>query len=253
MTHKAQPMTSCRHGGAMRSAAAMPDDRPKIALIIDDLGLNRSRADRTIALPGPLTLAFLPYAHNLKQQTAKARAAGHELLVHLPMEPMGKADPGPDALLTSLDTREIKARLTRNLSHFGAFVGVNNHMGSAATSDPAMMETVLSELKRRGLLFVDSRTSPRSVAGDMARKMGVPTVERDVFLDHRIDRQAIEAALAKLERIARETGIAIGIGHPHPVTLSVLEKWLPAAKARGIVLVPISAVAAEEETRLVQR
>lgn len=163
-----------------------------------------------------MTLAFLPYAHNLKQQTAKARAAGHELLVHLPMEPMGKADPGPDALLTSLDTREIKARLTRNLSHFGAFVGVNNHMGSAATSDPAMMETVLSELKRRGLLFVDSRTSPRSVAGDMARKMGVPTVERDVFLDHRIDRQAIEAALAKLERIARETGIAIGIGPSAP-------------------------------------
>lgn len=224
-------------------------DRPVIAIIIDDLGIDKRRAERVVRLPGPLTLAWLPYASDLDRQTAAARVAGHELLVHMPMEPVGdNADPGPDALLVSLTPEEILERLTNGLNAFDGYVGINNHMGSRFTADADRMTVVLTELRRRGLLFVDSRTTSESAASTVARKVGLPEVGRDVFLDHDPSPDAVRASLSRLEDAARSRGFAIGIGHPHDVTTDALAEWLPKLHERGFVLVPVSAIVKRGES-----
>ncbi|HET8726078.1 MAG TPA: divergent polysaccharide deacetylase family protein [Alphaproteobacteria bacterium] len=226
---------------------AVPADpspgRPVIAIVIDDLGVNRKGAKDMIALPGPLTLAFMTYADDLDEQTAAARAAGHELMVHFPMEPsVAAADPGPNALLVSLEPAEIARRLDWGLARFDGYVGINNHMGSAFTEDAEAMEIVLEELDRRGLMFLDSRTTPRTAAPGIARALDLPFVQRDVFLDNEQSEAAIAAQLSILERKARDKGWAVGIGHPHPSTVAALKSWLPGLEERGFTLVPISAV-----------
>ncbi|WP_029008200.1 divergent polysaccharide deacetylase family protein [Azospirillum halopraeferens] len=218
------------------------DGRPAIAIIIDDMGVDVKRSDRAAALPGPLTLAWLPYATDLPRRAAAARSAGHELLVHLPMEPGGPADPGPGALLVSLRPDEIVQRLDRALAAFGGYVGVNNHMGSRFTANRAGMAPVLAELHRRGLLWLDSRTTPDTVGPDIARGLGMPSAGRDVFLDNTRTVEAVQAQLARTEAIARSTGTAIAIGHPHDATLAALAGWIPEMRRRGFVLVPLSAV-----------
>jgi len=217
--------------------------QPIIAIVIDDMGLDRRRSEQTIALPAPLTLAYLAYAGNLDAQTGAARAAGHELLVHVPMEPGPGADPGPHALLTSLTPEELDRRIVWNLSQFTRFVGINNHMGSKATSDRPSMVAVMSKLRDRGLLFLDSRTSGATVAYAEAEKQGIPALQRDVFLDHDPSPIAVRAALDQVEEIARRRGHAIAIGHPKDATIDALAEWLPDVRARGFALVPVSAVA----------
>ncbi len=217
--------------------------QPMIAVVIDDMGLDRARSERTAALPPPLTLAFLAYGRDLDAQTGAARAAGHELLVHVPMEPGAGVDPGPNALLTSLTPMEFGRRIDWNLSQFNRFVGINNHMGSKATSDPTAMAAVMSKLRDRGLLFLDSRTSGATVAHAEAEKHGIPALQRDVFLDHDPSPIAVRAALDQVEEIARRRGHAIAIGHPRDATIEALEEWLPDVRARGFALVPVSAVA----------
>lgn len=225
-------------------ASAAPKNQPKIAIVIDDLGLSKSRATRTAALPGPLTMAFLPYADNLPEQARAASAAGHELLIHMPMEPYDASqDPGPKAMRVSLSETELLRRLRSALSSFDGYVGINNHMGSKFTSDTKGMMVVLKELQRRGLMFLDSQTSSKSVGGDLAESLGMPTAKRSVFIDHDRDPAAVRRSLAQLETTARHFGVAVGIGHPHRVTLEALAEWLPSLKQRGIALVPISAVA----------
>lgn len=225
-------------------AASLTDDRPVIAVVLDDLGLNRSSTKALNSLPAPLTLAFLPYAGKIKAQTEAAKQAGHELLVHMPMEPFGSAWPGPEALLTSLDQDEFVRRLNHNLDQISGYVGVNNHMGSRLTSDRGRMDLVMRELRNRDVLFLDSRTTPRSVASDMASRNGVPNTTRDIFLDHVIDINKIRDQMSKVEYIARQTGSAVAIGHPHGATIEALSSWLPQLSARGFVLAPISAVLA---------
>jgi hypothetical protein len=230
-----------------RNAAAYPEPGPgvaKIAVVIDDLGLNRPNARATVALPGPLTLAFMTYAPSPGELTRAARAAGHELLVHVPMQPSDEAtDPGPKVLTGALDRAELMARLDWGLSRFDGYVGINNHMGSAFTRDTEGMRAVMAELKRRGLMFLDSRTIANSVAGPLAKEMGVAHASRDVFLDNRRDVDAIRTQLAKAEEIARETGSAVAIGHPYDETIQALRAWLPTLRAKNIALVPISALA----------
>jgi hypothetical protein len=230
-----------------RNAAAYTapqPETPRIAIVIDDLGLNRPNARETLKLPGPLTLAFMTYAPGPGELARAARRAGHELLVHVPMQPSDHAtDPGPKVLSSDLDRSELLARLDWGLSRFDGYVGINNHMGSAFTRDAEGMRTVLAELKRRGLMFLDSRTIGGSVAGSLAQEMGVAHATRDVFLDNRRDVAAIRAQLEEAERIARKTGSAVAIGHPYDETIQALSAWLPTLAEKKIALVPISALA----------
>jgi hypothetical protein len=213
-----------------------------IAVVIDDLGVDRRRSGLVAGLPGPLTLAWLPYARDLPKQTASARSAGHELMVHLPMEPSGAADPGPGAMLTQLPAEELKRRIEAGLAAFDGYVGVNNHMGSRFTEDRAGMSVVLGEIDRRGLMFLDSRTSGRSIGYALAREMKMPAAARDVFIDHDPSSGAVLASLKQLETVATRQGHAIGIGHPYDVTIDALREWLPSLEARGFVLVPVSTI-----------
>lgn len=223
---------------------AQVEGAPIIAIVIDDLGLNRRNTWRTIDLPAPLTLAFMTYAEQLPSMTEKARAAGHELMVHVPMEPGNVAyDPGPNALLTGLERTELQRRLEWALDRFEGYVGVNNHMGSHFTGSLADMAAVMAELKSRGLMFLDSRTSSSTIGGRLAQRMGVASVERDVFIDNEPeDPAAIRNQLLKLENMAKRRGLAVGIGHPHDATIEVLAEWLPEVIRRGVVLVPITAI-----------
>ena len=225
-------------------AAPLPaGPSPVIALVIDDMGVARAWSRQAIELPGPLTLAFMPYAPDLAGQTRAAREAGHELLVHLPMEPDDDAeDPGPNALTTGLGEAELRRRLEWGLDRFEGYVGVNNHMGSRFTRDEAAMRVVLAEVASRGLLFLDSRTVAESVAWRLAMDAGIPAARRDVFIDNEPDGETIAAQLAALEARAREQGYAVGIGHPRPETLRVLAAWLPGLAERGFTLAPISAI-----------
>ncbi len=229
----------------LQFALAVPETggRPMVVIVIDDLGLDRKRSVRAAKLPGPLTLSFLTYAEDLARQTKAARAAGHELMLHVGMEPRSRTvDPGPNVLLTSDGPDEIRRRLRWGLDRFKGFVGVNNHMGSKFTENRAGMAVVMGELKSRGLLFLDSRTSSRSVGARMAHEMGVPAAARNVFLDNENDVAKVKARLAEVERIARRTGAAVAIGHPRDATLTALAEWIPTLKDKGLVLVPLTTV-----------
>jgi polysaccharide deacetylase 2 family uncharacterized protein YibQ len=217
------------------------DGRPLIAIVIDDVGLDRPHSKRAWELPGPITLSFLPYAKDLPEQTRAARARGNEIMLHMPMEPMGHADPGPNALLVSLSDSQLRERVKTDLDSFDGYVGVNNHMGSRFTAFRPGMETVLRLLKARGLLFLDSRTTAQSVGETLAQELGVPTINRNVFLD---DDQAIAAVrhqLAQTEEVARRQGFAVAIGHPHENTLRALSEWLPGLAAKGFAEAPLTA------------
>lgn len=226
-------------------AAAVPpnvEGRKLIAIVIDDMGLDRKRSLRAVALPAPLTLSWLPYAPDVTQQAAAAHAAGHEILLHTPMQPQGHQNPGPNALLVDLSTDEIRRRVDADLDLLPEAVGLNNHMGSLFTRDARAMAPVIDELKRRGLLFLDSRTTGGSVGASEARDAAVPYAVRDVFLDDVMTVDAVRAQLARVEEIARRRGYAVAIGHPHDATLEALEPWLRSLPARGFVQVPLSAV-----------
>jgi polysaccharide deacetylase 2 family uncharacterized protein YibQ len=233
----------------LRFAVPAPalDRRPRIAVVIDDLGLDKRRTERTIVLPGPLTLSFLAYASDLPRLTGEARRAGHELLVHVPMEPLSRAeDMGPNGLAVSLGPDELLRRLRWDLDRFTGYVGINNHMGSRFTRDAASMTPVMEELRARGLLFLDSRTVGDSAGVELARRVGVPHAARDVFLDNEINAGAIAARLVEVEEIARRHGSAIAIGHPHDATIEQLGSWLAGLASRGFTLVPVSAIVREQ-------
>lgn len=216
--------------------------KPLIAIVIDDVGIDRPHSRRAWELPGPLTMSFLPYARDLHEQAKAAHAHGQELMLHLPMEPGGVADPGPNALLVSLGKAELEARVTAALDSFDGYVGVNNHMGSRFTAYRPGMETVLRQFRARGLLFLDSRTTPSSVGDQVAQELGVPSVARNVFLDDDEALPAVKRRLAETEAVARRQGFAVAIGHPHETTLQALAEWLPGVAGKGFALAPLSAV-----------
>lgn len=219
-----------------------PDSWPVVAIVIDDMGLDRGRSQRVLNLPGPLTVSYLTYADGLPGQVDAADAAGHEVMAHIPMEPTGNADPGPGALVSDATAAELRARLDAYLNGWSGYVGVNNHMGSKLTSDPAAMQVVMSELKSRGLMWLDSRTDAGTVGEAIAETYGVPHIGRDVFLDNEDDEAAITAQLAKVEIIARQQGYAVAIGHPRDATVAALSKWLPTLEDKGIAIVPVTEV-----------
>ena len=228
-----------------RHSIPMPktENRAMIAIVMDDMGLDDREVSAVTELPAPLTLSYLPYARNVQTKVDAARHRGHEIMLHLPMEPsLASADPGPDALLTSYDQIELLQRIDRNLGRFTGYVGVNNHMGSRFTQDRAAMTAVIDVLKSRGLLYLDSLTSPHSIAYDLARKEGVVAAKRHVFLDHEDESRFIAGQIAVTERIAKRQGYAIAIAHPRPKTLNALAGWLPGLRENGFILVPLSTI-----------
>jgi polysaccharide deacetylase 2 family uncharacterized protein YibQ len=228
-------------------ASVDPGTHPMIAIVLDDVGAAPGDAAGAVALPAPITLSIMTYAPNAAHLAEAARKAGHEIMVHVPMEAINRdADPGKNALLVDLSPAEIQQRLDWDLSQFEGYVGINNHMGSRFTQDAAGMQVVLATLKARGLLFLDSRTIASSVGDTLAGQTGVTHLKRDVFLDNVIDEADIRKELARAETIAKRQGFAIAIGHPHPDTVAALRQWIPEARARGFVLVPITTIAKKQ-------
>src|SRR5262245_36465619 len=224
-------------------AVADPQGRPMVAIVIDDLGLDRRNADRVVQLPGPLTLSFMTYADDLAVQTHAAHARGHELLVHVPMQPLDDdLNPGPNVLRPELPPGELLRRIDWALGRFDGYVGINNHMGSRFTADANGMALLFMELHRRGLLFLDSRTTPATVGDAMAVRYDVPFAGRNIFLDNETTADAVWAQLEKTEADARRIGFAVAIGHPHDGTIAALAQWLPTLRLRGFALVPISRI-----------
>ena len=226
------------------------ENRPLVSIVLDDMGLNQLHSDWAVSLKAPLTLSFLPYAKDLANQTQSARAQGHELLIHLPMEPRGAADPGPGALMVNMDQMEIKKLLARALYAFPGAIGVNNHMGSLFTADYRAMSIVLMQIKSSGQLFLDSLTTSNSLVGQLGDKLNVPVVSRDVFLDDIDKEDEIVRRLREVERVALDKGTAIAIGHPRLTTLRVLEEWLANLAEKKIRLAPLSAVAKKRLKRM---
>jgi polysaccharide deacetylase 2 family uncharacterized protein YibQ len=225
------------------------DGRPMIAIVLDDMGVDRKRSAVALALPGPLTLSFMAYAEDLAGQTGAGRAHGHELMLHIPMQPLAaSADPGRNALTVDLDDAEIRRRLSWDLDRIGGIVGANNHMGSRFTEWPHGMEVVETVLRERGLFVLDSRTTPRTVVIEVADRLGVPHAKRDVFLDDDMAATAVARELDKTETVARRNGFAVAIGHPHDATVAALRDWLPTLAAKGFRLVPVSAIVIHNET-----
>ncbi|WP_425408752.1 divergent polysaccharide deacetylase family protein [Hyphococcus sp.] len=212
--------------------------KPKIIIIIDDMGVDRWASEQALLLPGPVTYSFLPYARNVEDTVAKARAAGGEIMLHLPMEPRGDADPGPYALKSGMTGGAFIEDLEWNLSQFTGYVGVNNHMGSKLTANVAAMKTLLAHLNHKNVFFLDSLTTGETAVREAANAIGVEVFARDVFLDDAVgDKNAIRQQLSLAERIAHETGYVVAIGHPRKETLEVLGPWLTSAPMRGFELV----------------
>jgi polysaccharide deacetylase 2 family uncharacterized protein YibQ len=196
-----------------------------------------------MSLKGPLTLSLMTYADGLPGLVEQARRAGHEVMAHLPMEPMDpKENPGPGALRVNMDEATIRKTIAADLDGWSGYVGINNHMGSKFTKDRTRMAVVMDELKARGLLWLDSKTIGDSAGPAAAKAAGIPYLERDVFLDNVETVEAVTAQLEELAAIAKAKGTAIGIGHPHDPTFTALRQWLPHLAARGITLVPVTEV-----------
>lgn len=212
----------------------------KIAIILDDMGLDLRNSQIAISLPSEITLSYLPYALRLPAQTREARERGHVLMLHMPMEPMGNQNPGDYALRAGMDAGAAHGALMQAFGSFSGYVGMNNHMGSRATTDRNLMVLLAQELKQRNLFFVDSRTTANSVAAEVMQEYGVPVLKRHVFLDDDITSKSIGKQLMETERLARQRGAIIAIGHPHSLTLSMLKEWVTTLPQKGLKLVPIT-------------
>ncbi|MCD5996733.1 divergent polysaccharide deacetylase family protein [Pseudomonas sp. CDFA 602] len=222
--------------GVAQAAPASSDGgngKPAVAylsLIIDDLGQNPARDSRTLALPGPVTLAIMPDTPNATEFAREAHRARKTVMLHMPMDPAT----GPYAWHPELPLPELESRLNAALLKVPYAAGINNHMGSRMTAEPVAMGWLMAELQRRHLFFVDSRTSAKTVAAAQAQRIGLASVSRDVFLDDERTAEAITRQLQTAIKLAHKQGSAVVIGHPYPVTLDVLERELPKLKAQGI-------------------
>lgn len=236
----------------------LPTDKPIVSIVIDDLGYDIPAVERLLALRVPMTFAVLPGRPHSDEAAALVIREGRELILHQPMEALSqlqpawpggpamvpaKPDPGEGAVSLSMGNAAIEYAVMENLNHFTGLSGMNNHMGSAFTRDPVKMEAALRPLLARGYFFLDSRTVPDSVAYEAARRLGIRSVLRDVFLDHEQNVEAIRKQLNSLLALARQRGRALAIGHPHPETVQVLEEILPTLEGRGFRMVPAGALA----------
>ena len=212
---------------------------PLVAILIDDMGYNLPINNQLLKLEAPLSFSFLPTAPHTPTLAKKAKDLGKDVLIHLPLEPVNSAiDPGPGVLRLSMDFDSMLQILRKDLDAVPGAIGVNNHMGSKFTTSKKGMELILTEIKRRGLFFVDSKTTHDSVAYVTARSMGIPAAERTVFLDHDTQKESIRREIKKMVKLSMENGCVLAIGHPTPNTWKVLYEELPRIRKR-VRIVPV--------------
>jgi len=223
------------------SVAASGDAPPSIALIIDDLGNQQHTGAQAIALAGPVACAFLPGGHYTRALAQQAHAHHKEVMLHLPLQAVDHRHAEPGMLTLDMTREEFSAALSRHLAAIPHVSGINNHEGSLLTRHPGHMAWLMQAISREhSLFFVDSRTTVATVAGQIALEYGVPSTERNVFLDNERDVDAIRSQFRHLLDIARQRGTALGIGHPHPETLAVLEEELGALGDQRVQLVTVA-------------
>ena len=223
-------------------------DAPRIALIVSGLGVSASATSEAVGkLPGSITLGFMPYGADVAATVAHARQLGHEVLLQVPMEPFDYPDndPGPQTLLTSLAPQQNIDRLYWLMSRFQGYVGIANAMGARFTASEQAFAPVLREAAKRGLIFVDDGSNARSVAGRIAGANNLPFAKADVVLDSVPTAAEIDRALGRLEAAAREHNSAVGISSALPVSIDHIAKWAKEAASRGLLIVPITAIAAK--------
>ncbi|APG28992.1 hypothetical protein A7E78_02725 [Syntrophotalea acetylenivorans] len=227
--------------------------RPRMAIIMDDLGHETHSAKTLIDIQLPVTFAILPYTAQAGTVARLAHQNGYEVMLHIPMEPQNypAIDPGPGALIMSMDPFAVQNQLRQWLDELPYVVGGNNHMGSRLTEDPESMGAVLEVLRERRMFFIDSRTSASSVAIIEARRKGVPAISRDVFLDNVREVPAIAREIRKLAGMARRRGSAVGICHPYPETLAALRQEAEVLREQGIDVVPVSQLLVKAKGRTV--
>jgi polysaccharide deacetylase 2 family uncharacterized protein YibQ len=216
-----------------------PGARGRLAILLDDAGQSTDLLESAAALPAAVAVAVLPFLPHSAEIAEAMHQSGHEVWLHLPMEPLQypDSDPGPGAVFVGMTDSEIRAAVHAAINDVPHAVGVNNHMGSRATADLRVMTWVMQELHARDLAFIDSRTTTSTVAEDAARTLGVPTGRRNVFLDNQRSAASIRKQLAEAVDQCRLEGAAIAIGHLDPVTVKVLSEELPGLAQRGADLV----------------
>jgi hypothetical protein len=227
------------------------DTRPRIALVVSGLGLMAGETQAAVQqFPAPVSLAFSPHARKLQDWVDQARAAGHEVLLNLPMEPFDfpRQDPGQNTLLTAVDAKQNIERLEWVMSRASGYVGLAGFRGSRFLASANDVRPVLEAIKARGLLFLDNGASSQSTTKALATQIGLVRAANDRFVDLRESRVDIEKRLAELEDIAKRTGSAVGIARPLPATIDLVAAWAQGLAAKDIVLAPVSAVAAQPET-----
>ncbi len=200
-----------------------------IALVIDDMGKSLAKAKELLDITrGSITLSILPRTPFAEATAAEAVKRGADVLLHQPMEPEGYpgTDPGAGALYVDMDKSQIRSTLEENLTELPAVVGMNNHMGSAFTKEEAVMEQTLQILEEEGLFYMDSLTTPESVASRLASRMDLDMIKRDVFLDNDKSKDSTLLQLQKAEYLAKRYGQAVVIGHPYPQTIRALREWI---------------------------
>ncbi|HVT55127.1 MAG TPA: divergent polysaccharide deacetylase family protein [Xanthobacteraceae bacterium] len=232
---------------AYASAAAQTADRraARIAIVVGGLGISTTSTNEAIAkLPDSVTLAFAPYGNDLTKLAARARATGHEIVLQLPMEPFDYPDndPGPQTMLSSSTGEQNLQRLHWMMSRIQGYIGVTNYMGARFTATEKAFVPVLRDVSKRGLLYLDDGSSARSVAAKSAQEIKAPFLKADLVVDISPNWGDIDSALAKLEMIAADKGYAIGTATALPVSVERIARWAKAAKARGIRIVPLSAI-----------
>jgi polysaccharide deacetylase 2 family uncharacterized protein YibQ len=217
--------------------------RPSVVVVVSGLGISTAQTLEAIRrLPAAVTLGFTPYGPQARKLTAEARAAGHEILLQVPMEPFDYPDndPGPQTLLVSSSAPQNLDRLHWHMSRFAGYVGLSPFMGARLAADDAAMQTVITDAARRGLGYFDDGRAARSVAARLAETGGLPFARADLVIDKVAAAVDIDAALASLERLARERGTAIGSATLAPVTIERIAAWTAALADRGITLVPLT-------------
>ena len=216
-------------------------DRPAIGIIIDDMGERHALGLHAVRIPAKLTYSFLPHSPYARELATLAHRLDKEVMLHIPMETQDRRYLGHGGLRPGMTRQDFIVNILNGLGSVPFVRGINNHMGSLLTQDPTAMSWLMEEIARQGnLYFVDSRTTRYTVAQQVANEYRIPGLSRNVFLDNVLEPRAIAREFRRLLTIAREEGVALAIGHPHPQTLAFLDEVLPLLEERGIVLLPVS-------------